>query len=73
MDVELVDHLSNDFHDEIGVQPIEQAIQAASHAIIVEKFDFVMPQIQQVRSIAGGPLADTIDGFPCHEKITDQD
>ena len=56
----------------LGVQGVEQMIQATTHAIIVEKFHFVLPQIQLIGSVARGPLADAVNGLASDENIANQ-
>ena len=59
----LVDDVPHDFHDESGIQGVAEAVQTPPCAVIVEHFDLMVKQIQQVRRVARGPLADSVDRF----------
>jgi hypothetical protein len=52
---------------------IEEAVEAAADAVVVERGHLLRGQPEPSRVVACGPLADAVEGFARHQKVLDQD
>jgi len=70
-ELEFINQLSNDGHDQVGFQAVKQAIEATSEAVVVEELEFMRLQIQQVGCVASRPLTDAVNRLAGDKNIAD--
>ena len=52
---------------------VEEAVEAAADAVVVRRRQLPRVQPEECRDMAGGPLADTVEGLAGDEQVPDQD
>jgi len=69
---ELADRVRHDGQRERGDVGVEEAIEAATNAVVVERGELRLGQSQQVRHMACGPRADAVERLTRDQKVLDQ-
>ncbi len=69
---ERADRLPHHVQDQFRAGCLEQPIQAAAQAIVVERVESRFRQLQQVGGVAAGPIGHAIDRFARDQHVADQ-
>jgi hypothetical protein len=69
---ELGDGVSRDRQGQGPVVILEQSVEAASHAIVVERGDLRSGESERVGDMPRRPLADAVERFARHEQVLEQ-
>jgi hypothetical protein len=72
IDVELADGMDDDGEGERGDIGVEEAVEAAADAIVVERGELVGAQAEEFGDMASGPLAQAVEGLAGDEEILEQ-
>jgi hypothetical protein len=71
-DAELLHRVRHDRQRQRGDIGVEEAIQAAADAVVVEGRQLLRGQPEQTGDVPGGPLADAIEGLAGDEQVLDE-
>ena len=73
IDGELADRVGHDGEGERGDVGVEEAVEAAADAVVVERGELRRGQSQQSGAVPRGPLADAVEGLARDQEVLEQD
>jgi hypothetical protein len=71
-DLELLDHLTDDRHDQGGSDALEHAVEASAKAVVVQSWEVLAAQSEEVGREEGGPVSDAIDRLARQQEIGEE-
>ena len=71
-DVELGDGVGGDVERQRGDVGVEEAVEAPSDAVVVEGREQLVGEAERSGVVAGGPLADAVEGLARDEQVADE-
>ncbi len=72
IDSELADGMDDDGQGERGDVGVEEAVEAAADTIVIERGELVGGQAEEFGDVAGGPLAEAVEGLAGDEEVLEQ-
>ena len=72
-DAELADGVGDDGEGEGGDVGVEEAVEAAADAVVVERGELFGGQAEESGDVARGPLADAVEGLAGDEEVLEQE
>ena len=73
VDGELADGVGHDGQGQRGDVGVEEAVEAAADAVVVERGQLRRGQPEQLGDVPGGPLADAVEGLAGDQEVLEQD
>ena len=73
LDGEFTDGMDDDGQGQGGDVGVEEAIEAAADAIVIERGQLVRSQAQELRDVPRRPLADAVEGLAGDEEVLEQE
>ena len=73
LDGELADGVGDDGEGQRGDVGVEEAVEAAADAIVVERGELVGGQAEQLGGVPRGPLADAVEGLAGDQEVLEQE
>ena len=73
VDGELADGVDDDGQGEGGDVGIEEAVEAAADAVVVERGELVGGQAEESGDMACGPLAEAVEGLAGDQEVLEQE
>ena len=73
VDLEFADHMGRQRQDQRGDVASEQAIEAPSHAVVIERRQLVFGKPECLGSIPCGPFANAVERLAAEEHIFEQE
>jgi hypothetical protein len=72
IDAELTDGMDDDGQGEGGDVGVEEAVEAAADAVVVERGELGGAEAEELGDMACGPLAQAVEGLAGDEEILEQ-
>jgi hypothetical protein len=69
IDLELADGMDDDGQCEGGDVGVEEAVEAAADAVVVERAELVRAQAEESGDMAGGPFAEAVEGLAGDQEV----
>src|SRR5262249_11375165 len=73
IDGELADRLDDDRQGQGGDVGVEEAVEAATDAIVVERGQLSRAQPEEFGDVPRGPLADAVEGLAADQEVLEQE
>ena len=73
IDGELADGVDDDGQGEGGDVGVEEAVEAAADAVVVERGELGGGQAEEFGDVSGGPLADAVEGLAGDQEVLEQE
>src|SRR4051794_26461680 len=73
IDGELADRVGHDGEGERGDVGVEESVEAAADAVVVERRELGGDQPQPLRGVSGRPLAEAVEGLARDQEVLEQD
>src|SRR3712207_7386656 len=72
-DAELADRVRHNGEGERGDVGVEEAVESAADAVVVEREQLLRVQSEECGDVPGSPLADAIEGLAGDQQVLDED